>query len=187
MFDLPKGITVEEEIDVSEGVIQPFTHGVISTWIGKRKTPAGHRIVRSGRVVGYLAESEKASILLGGAEAKARLLEIEAEGMCRFEAESYSMKGLGSIAEVIPEAFEHPADAQGLLARGDSVERLLSRDLSVVLAKLVENVTVRGAIAVDSGMLIDSAGELPTDGEQLAKEVGETIVSREKISISHAS
>ena len=35
MFDLPKGITVEEEIDVSEGVIQPFTHGVISTWIGK--------------------------------------------------------------------------------------------------------------------------------------------------------
>ena len=181
MFDLPKGITVEEEIDVSEGVIQPFTHGVISTWIGKRKTPAGHRIVRSGRVVGYLAESEKASILLGGAEAKVRLLEIEAEGMCRFEAESYSMKGLGSIAEVIPEAFEHPADAQGLLARGDSVERLLSRDLSVVLAKLVENVTVRGAIAVDSGMLIDSAGELPTDGEQLAKEVGETIVGREKI------
>ncbi|MGB0200748.1 MAG: hypothetical protein ACPF9X_05415 [Candidatus Poseidoniaceae archaeon] len=181
MFDLPKGITVEEEIDVSEGVIQPFTHGVISTWIGKRKTPAGHRIVRSGRVVGYLAESEKASILLGGAEAKARLLEIEAEGMCRFEAESYSMKGLGSIAEVIPEAFEHPADAQGLLARGDSVERLLSRDLSVVLAKLVENVTVRGAIAVDSGMLIDSAGELPTDGEQLAREVGETIVGREKI------
>ncbi len=181
MFDLPKGITVEEEIDVSEGVIQPFTHGVISTWIGKRKTPAGHRIVRAGRVVGYLAESEKASILLGGAEAKARLFEIEAEGMCRFEAESYSMVGLGAIAEVVPEAFEHPADAQGLLARGDTVERLLSRDLSVVLAKLVENVTVRGAIAVDSGMLIDSAGELPTDGEQLAKEVGETIVGREKV------
>ena len=181
MFNLPKGITVEEEIDVSEGVIQPFTHGVISTWIGKRKTPAGHRIVRAGRVVGYLAESEKASILLGGAEAKARLLEIEAEGMCRFEAESYSMNGLGSVAEVIPEAFEHPADAQGLLSRGDSVERLLSRDLSVVLAKLVENITVRGAIAVDSGMLIDSAGELPTDAEQLAKQVGETIVGREKI------
>ena len=128
-----------------------------------------------------MAESEKASILLGGAEAKARLFELEAAGMCRFEAESYSMVGLGAIAEVVPEAFEHPADAQGLLARGDTVERLLSRDLSVVLAKLVENVTVRGAIAVDSGMLIDSAGELPTDGEQLAKEVGETIVGREKV------
>ena len=90
MFDLPRGVRVEEEIDVSEGVIQPFAHGVISTWIGKRKTPSGHRIVRAGRMVGYLAESTKASILLGGAEAKTRLLEIEAEGMCRFEAESVS-------------------------------------------------------------------------------------------------
>ena len=181
MFDLPKGIAVETEIDVSEGVIQTFEHGVITTWIGKRKTPAGHRIVRAGRVVGYLAESEKASILLGGAEAKQRLLEIEAEGMCRHEGQSYSMTGLGSVAEVIPEAFEHPVDAQGLMPKGDSVERLLSRDLSVVLAKLVDNVAVRGAIAVDAGMLIDSAGDLPTDGETLAKEVGETIAGREKL------
>ena len=95
MFDLPKGITVEQDIDVKEGVIQPFDYGVISTWVGKRKTPAGHRIVRAGRVVGYLAESEKASILLGGAEAKLRLQEIEAAGMCRYEAESYSLSGLG--------------------------------------------------------------------------------------------
>lgn len=181
MFDLPKGIAVETEIDVSEGAIQTFDHGVISTWIGKRKTPAGHRIVRAGRVVGYLAESEKASILLGGAEAKQRLLEIEAEGMCRHDAQSYSMTGLGSVAEVIPEAFEHPVDAQGLMPKGDSVERLLSRDLSVVLAKLVDNIVVRGAIAVDAGMLIDSAGDLPTDGEILAKEVGETIAGREKL------
>ena len=181
MFDLPKGIAVETEIDVSEGAIQTFDHGVISTWIGKRKTPAGHRIVRAGRVVGYLAESAKASILLGGAEAKQRLLEIEAEGMCRHEAQSYSMTGLGSVAEVIPEAFEHPVDAQGLMPKGDSVERLLSRDLSVVLAKLVDNIVVRGAIAVDAGMLIDSAGDLPTDGEILAKEVGETIAGREKL------
>ena len=171
MFDLPKGIAVETEIDVSEGAIQTFEHGVISTWIGKRKTPAGHRIVRAGRIVGYLAESEKASILLGGAEAKQRLFEIEAEGMCRHEAQSYSMTGLGSVAEVIPEAFEHPVDAQGLMPKGDSVERLLSRDLSVVLAKLVDNIVVRGAVAVDAGMLIDSAGDLPTDGETLAKEV----------------
>ena len=181
MFDLPKGIAVETEIDVSEGAIQTFEHGVISTWIGKRKTPAGHRIVRAGRIVGYLAESEKASILLGGAEAKQRLFEIEAECRCRHEAQSYSMTGLGSVAEVIPEAFEHPVDAQGLMPKGDSVERLLSRDLSVVLAKLVDNIVVRGAIAVDAGMLIDSAGDLPTDGETLAKEVGETIAGREKL------
>jgi predicted regulator of Ras-like GTPase activity (Roadblock/LC7/MglB family) len=91
------------------------------------------------------------------------------------------MAGLGNVAEVIPEAFEHPADRQGLLPRGDSVERLLSRDLSTVLSKLVENVTVRGAIAVDAGMLIDSAGELPTDAETLAREVGTTLDSREQL------
>ena len=181
MFDLPKGMPVDEEIDVADGVIQPFAHGAISTWIGKRKTPAGHRLVRAGRIVGWIAESKKASILVGGYEAKERLQEIESEGMCRYEATSYSMAGLGSVAEVIPEAFEHPADRQGLLPRGDSVERLLSRDLSSVLSKLVENVTVRGAIAVDAGMLIDSAGELPTDAETLAREVGTTLEGREQL------
>lgn len=182
MFDLPNGMPVDEEIDVTDGVIQPFAHGAISTWIGKRKTPAGHRIVRAGRIVGWLAESKKPSELLGGFEAKNRLQEIEAEGACRFQATSYSMTGLGNVAEVVPEAFEHPADRQGLLPRGDSVERLLSRDLSSVLSKLVENVTVRGAIAVDAGMLIDSAGELPTDAETLAREVGTTLDSREQLS-----
>jgi len=182
MFDLPNGMPVDEEIDVTDGVIQPFAHGAISTWIGKRKTPAGHRIVRAGRIVGWLAESKKPSELLGGFEAKNRLLEIEAEGACRFQATSYSMTGLGNVAEVVPEAFEHPADRQGLLPRGDSVERLLSRDLSSVLSKIVENVTVRGAIAVDAGMLIDSAGELPTDAETLAREVGTTLESREQLS-----
>ena len=181
MFDLPKGITVDEEIDVADGSIQPFAHGAISTWIGKRKTPAGHRLVRAGRIVGWIAESKKASVLLGGFEAKQRLNEIESEGMCRYVATSYSMAGLGSIAETIPEAFEHPADRQGLLPRGDSVERLLSRDLSSVLSKLVENVTVRGAIAVDAGMLIDSAGELPTDADTLAREVGTTLEGREQL------
>ena len=37
MFDLPKGTPVDDEIDVADGVIQPFAHGAISTWIGKRK------------------------------------------------------------------------------------------------------------------------------------------------------
>ena len=182
MFDLPKGIAVEQEIEVSDGTIQPFAHGAISTWIGKRKTPLGHRLIRAGRTVGWLAESEVSSVLLGGFAAKARLEKVESEGNCRYEAVSYSMTGLGAVAEIVPEAFEHPADSQGLLPRGNSVERLLSRDLSVVLTKLVENPAVRGAIAVDAGMLIDSAGELPTKPEQLAKEVGETIIGREKLS-----
>ena len=41
---------------------------------------------------------------------------------------------------------------------------------------------MRGAIAVDAGMLIDSAGELPTDADTLAREVGTTLDSREQLS-----
>ena len=49
MFDLPKGMPVDEEIDVADGVIQPFAHGAISTWIGKRKTL---------QVIGWLEQEE---------------------------------------------------------------------------------------------------------------------------------
>ena len=108
MFNLPQGTPIEEAISVEDGTIQPFDHGVISTWIGRRKTPAGHRLVRAGRIVGWLAESGKGKILLAGGDARERLEEIEAEGSSRFIAQSYSLIGLGSVAEVLPEAFEHP-------------------------------------------------------------------------------
>ena len=29
MFDLPKGMPVDEEIDVADGVIQPLVHGLV--------------------------------------------------------------------------------------------------------------------------------------------------------------
>ena len=171
MFNLPQGTPIEEAISVDDGIIQPFDHGVISTWIGRRKTPAGHRLVRAGRIVGWLAESGKGKTLLAGTAAKDRLLSIEAEGASRFIAQSYSLAGLGSVAEVLPEAFEHPADRQGLLPRGDALQRLMSRDLSSVLQVLVGRDTVRGAVAIDQGLLIDSVGDLPNDAETLAREI----------------
>ena len=171
MFNLPQGTPIEEAISVDAGTIQPFDHGVISTWIGRRKTPAGHRIVRAGRIVGWLAESGKGKTLLAGTAAKERLVSIEAEGASRFIAQSYSLAGLGSVAEVLPEAFEHPADRQGLLPRGDALQRLMSRDLSSVLQVLVGRDTVRGAVAIDQGLLIDSVGNLPNDAETLAREI----------------
>ena len=154
MFKLPEGIKVDEKIDVSEGTIQPFDHGVISTWVGRRKTPAGHRLVRAGRIVGWLAEPSSGKLMLGGKEARIRLEEIEAEGSFRFTAGSYSLAGLGSVAETVPEAFEFTADRQGLLARGNALQRLMSRDLSAVLRVLFEQETVRGGVVVDQGMLI---------------------------------
>ena len=145
MFTLPHGTPVEGAISVESGSIQPFDHGVISTWIGRRKTPAGHRLVRAGRIVAWVAESGKGKLLLAGKEARLRLEELEGKEHCRFIAGEYSLPGLGSVAEALPEAFEHPSDRQGLLPRGDAVLRLLARDLSSVLRAVVERDTVRGA------------------------------------------
>ena len=72
VFELPNGKPVNEAISLEEGVLQPFAHGVISSFSGRRKTPYGHRLVRAGRVVGYLCDGDKKGVMLGGNEAKAR-------------------------------------------------------------------------------------------------------------------
>ena len=113
MFNLPEGKPIEGTISVESGSIQPFDHGVISTWVGRRKTPAGHRLVRAGRIVAWLAESGKGKLLLAGKEARLRLEDLESTENSRYIAGEYSLAGLGSVAEVVPEAFEHAADRQG--------------------------------------------------------------------------
>ena len=175
MFELPSGKPVNEAIVLEEGVLQPFAHGIVSTYAGRRKTPAGHRLIRAGRIVGYLAESDKKNVLLGGIEAKTALESFEAEQKVRHLAWSYTIGGLGALAELVPEAFVHQADRQGLKSSTNAVERLLARDLSTVIRTLAEHTTVRGAMAIDSGMLIDHVGDLPGLGEEerLASELHE--------------
>ena len=177
MFDLPYGIPIDDEIDVSDGAIMPFENGAITTYLGRRSTASGHRIVRAGRIVGWIAEPAKGKVLLCGAAAKARLEELEVD-LHRLIAKSWSQSALGAIAEILPESFEHSADIRGLIGSEDSLERLLSRDLSAVIANLVSRPEVRGGIAVDSGMLIDDAGDLPASADLLAAQVGETLAGR---------
>ena len=177
MFDLPYGIPIDDEIDVSDGTIMPFENGGITTYLGRRSTASGHRIVRAGRIVGGIAEPAKGEVLLCGAAAKARLEELEVD-LHRLVAKSWSQSALGAIAEILPESFEHSADIRGLIGAEDSLERLLSRDLSAVIASLVSRPEVRGGIAVDSGMLIDDAGDLPASADLLAAQVGETLAGR---------
>ena len=179
MFELPAGRPVNQTISLEEGVLQPFAHGAISTYLGRRKTPVGHRLVRGGRVVGYLADAEEKNTLLGGEEAKQRLEQLEAEQKARLLGSSYTIAELGSLAELVPEAFVHQADRQGLKSSSNAVERLLSRDLSTVIRTLEANATVRGAMAIDSGMLIDHVGDLPGLGEEerLASELHEMMAS----------
>ena len=177
MFDLPYGIPVDDEIDVSDGSIMPFENGCITTYLGRRSTASGHRIVRAGRVIGWIAEPGKGNALLCGAAAKERLDELENDPH-KLVAKAWSQSALGSVAETVPEAFEHQADIRGLLGAGDSLDRLLSRDLSAVLSQLIQRPEVRGGIAVDSGMLIDGAGDLPSSADKLAAQVGETLAGR---------
>ncbi|DAC69093.1 MAG TPA: hypothetical protein D7I13_02685 [Candidatus Poseidoniales archaeon] len=179
MFELPNGTPVTEPINLDEGTLQSFAHGVISTFIGRRKTPVGHRLVRAGRIVGYLAESEEKNVLLGGAEAKTALEAAETGQKVRHLASSYTMAGLGGLADVVPEAFVHQVDRQGLKSGTNEIERLLARDLSTVIRTITEDTTVRGAMAIDSGMLIDHAGDLPGlgDEERLASELHELMSS----------
>ena len=177
MFNLPYGMPVDNEIDVSDGSIMPFDNGSITTHVGRRTTASGHRIIRAGRVIGWIAEPAKGSVLLCGEAAKVRLEEIEADPH-QLIAKAWSQSALGSVAEVVPEAFEHSADTRGLLGTGDSLERLLSRDLSAVISNLANRPEVRGGIAVDSGMLIDDAGDLPASADLLASQVGETLAGR---------
>lgn len=182
MFELPLGTIVSEPITLVEGELQAFAHGAISTYVGRRKTPIGHRLVRGGRIVAWMVEGGDKKVMLGGAEARTALEAIESEKKVRHSAMSYSIGGLGSLAEVIPEAFEHQADRQGMKSSANMVERLLARDLSTVIREMAAHATVRGAMAIDSGMLIDHAGDLPGLGaeEALASELHE-LVSRIRI------
>ena len=170
MFDLPHIERIDDDVDVSAGAIQPFEHGYITTWVGRRKTPFGHRLVRAGRIVGWICEGTSATKLLGGADAREALEEAE-KNQHRLIASSCSMHGLAELAALLPEAFEFQADAQGLGASNTLTERLFARNISAVLQALSDYEHVQGALAADQGILIDSMGDLPGKAEELSATV----------------
>ena len=170
MFDLPHIERIDDEIDVSQGTIQPFDYGFITTWVGRRKTPFGHRLIRSGRIVGWICEGSSANKLLGGADAREAMEEAE-KNQHRLIASSCSLHGFADLAALLPEAFEFQADTQGLGARSALKDRLFARNISAVLQALSGYEHVRGGLAADQGILIDSMGDLPGEPEHLAATV----------------
>jgi len=138
--------------------------------VGRRKTPFGHRLVRAGRIVGWICEGTSATKLLGGADAREALEEAE-KNQHRLIASSCSMHGLAELAALLPEAFEFQADAQGLGASNTLTERLFARNISAVLQALSDYEHVQGALAADQGILIDSMGDLPGKAEELSATV----------------
>ncbi len=170
MFDLPHIERFDDEVDVAAGAIQPFEHGFITTWVGRRKTPFGHRLVRAGRIVGWICEGSSATKLLGGADARDAIEEAE-KNQHRLIASTCSMHGLAELAALLPEAFEFQADTQGLGASSSLTDRLFARNISAVLQALSDYEHVRGALAADQGILIDSMGDLPGTAEELSVTV----------------
>ena len=141
MFELPQGQPFEESFSIEEGSLLPFAHGSITTRIGRRKSASGHRLVRGGKVVAWMAVNEEGA-LLGGLDARLELERIERDNKTKQFATTYTIRGLGDIADALPEAFEHQVDRQGLGSTVNFVERLLARDLSTVVEQLAANVTV---------------------------------------------
>ena len=178
MFTMPPGAEVDDPIDVT--ALFPFEHGVVTTWIGRRRTPSGHRIVRGRRCIGWVAEDDKG--LLFGAPASAQLdaLEADAEHV-RHQAQAYTVNELAALMAIMPHAAVHAVDVEGLPSGPGPARRLLSRSSAVIMAGLSADEEVLGALLVDQGLLIDSTGDLPEDAETLGALVAETLLTRQSI------
>ena len=168
MFTLPPGEPIETEIDIEVGSIQPFDFGVITTWVGRRKTPSGHRLIRAGRTVGWISEDIDTNEIHGGQKGRAALETLEAENKIRHTADQYSQRGLGLIAELLPEAFEHQSDRQGLLPQIANTGHLLSKNASAILSTLESIPSVRSALIADNGIVLDAIGESSENADELA-------------------
>ena len=175
---LPPGVEVEEALDF--GALMPFEHGVVTTWLGRRRTPSGHRLVRGHRIVGWLAEGQGA--LLGGDEARMALEQAEDEAdHVRHVAQAWTLRELSDVLALMPSVVLHAVDLEGLPSGPGPARRLLSRSASVILASLAEDPEVMGAVLVDQGLMVDSVGKLPGDPEALASLVAETLLTRQSI------
>ncbi|MAI09451.1 MAG: hypothetical protein CMA08_02565 [Euryarchaeota archaeon] len=178
MFTMPPGLDVDETIDVNG--LFPFEHGVVTTWIGRRRTPTGHRLVRGRRCIGWVAEDNKGLVFGAVASAQLEALEGEADHV-RHQAQSYTLNELAALMALMPHAAVHAVDVEGLPSGPGPARRLLSRSAAVIMAGLAADEEVRGALLVDRGLLIDSTGDLPQDVDALAALVSETLLTRQSI------
>ena len=181
MFKMPEGEPIDVEVTTEKGAIQKFDTGVISTFFGRRKTPAAHRIVRAGRVIGYLCDGLEKGQLLGGDSAEARINELEASDKPIHRVNRYSSKQLAMVVELVPEAFEDFSETFGLVSGDHGIHRMMSRDLASITKAMNEQEVVKGALAIDSGMVIDSQGEIGGDPEEVAAMVSNLIKEQDSV------
>ena len=169
MFNLPPGIAVDPETDLSVGQNQmPFETGAISHYKPRAKTACAHRLVYGGRVVGWLAESEAKQTFVTGEAAKNRLLELSDSHDLNARGIGWTAEQFTEVARRIPEAFSDPSDVASLLAQGAAALPIETTDLALLVDKLTESEEVVGALAFEDGVVIHSSGDLPSTADDLA-------------------
>jgi hypothetical protein len=169
MFNLPPGDAVDPEADLAVGLMQmPFETGVVSHFKPRAKSACAHRLVHGGRVVGWLAEAEAKQTFVVGEAARERLLELSDAHDLKARGATWSTTQFTAVASRIAEAFPDPTDVAALLAQGAAALPIETADLALLVERLAESDEVIGAIAFEDGVVIHSAGDLPTTPEDLA-------------------
>lgn len=178
MFNLPPGEAVDSEIDLGVNQMEfPFECGCISHFKPRAHNPCAHRLVYGGRVVGWLAESEGKQEFVAGGAARVRLLELSDAHDLKERAVSWSLSQFTMVAREMTDAFADPTEVASLLAQGAAALPVETKNLALLVDRLIESDGVMGAMAFEDGVVIHNAGHLPMAAEQLAVLAQEHIAS----------
>ncbi|MCH2348356.1 MAG: hypothetical protein MK233_00320 [Candidatus Poseidoniales archaeon] len=170
MFKMPVGETVEDGIDlsVSQGSF-PFDFGCISYSRPRARVACGHRLICAGAAVGALCEEQKGKRrFLAGNAAEEMLAEMEAGDGLKATGTMWTRRQFESVARNLLEAFSDTTALGTLLPTPRIEGHIPTRDLSLLIEKLASSEVSRGAAAVEDGLLVHSAGDLPLDSEAFA-------------------
>ncbi len=177
MFNLPHGEAVDAEIDLGVNQMEfPFECGCVSHFKPRAHNPCAHRLVYGGRVVGWLAEAEGKQEFVAGGAARVRLLELSDSHDLKERAVSWTLAQFTVVAREMTEAFADPTEVASLLAQGAAALPIETKNLALLVDRLVESDGVMGAMAFEDGVVIHSSGDLPMGAEQLA------VMAQERIS-----
>ena len=174
MFELPQGepIDDDENLDIDK-ISFPFEYGIISYFKPRAKNPCGHRFICAGKAIGWLADGGKRKEFIGGEIAKNRLNQIAHEKKLKAVGNKWTISQFKAVAEHFVFSFTETEGLSTILPPPGHIPNLAARDLSMLTNELASRPMVKGALAFENGILINSAGELPADAKQLADEAQE--------------
>ena len=135
----------------------PFEHGVISLREEGSQRLLGHRIIRRGVSIGWLASSDEGT-LLGGRQAAEVLDGMES---VRSEASIWSLTELAAVVTFLPEALEDLRELDDMMPTATLARRILAKDLVAAVEAIGKATGALGALAFEQGITIASAGTPP--------------------------